>query len=118
MGERTAVAVGERLDGFAVAAEQVVADAEPGVHRRAAVRLVFELADRIAQVAVAAVVVGDRAGDLLDFARPEGRGGDDRSASGPVSTPILIRWELRGGKLLAVEPLAMSQIARHSTADG
>ena len=76
--ERAAVAVRERVDGVAVAAQQVVADAKPGVHRRAAVRLGLELGDRVAEVAVAGVVVGDGAGDLVDLARAEGRGGDDQ----------------------------------------
>ena len=61
MGQRAAVAVRERLDRVAVAAQQVLAHAQPGRRRRAAVRLLFELADGVAELAVVAVVLADRA---------------------------------------------------------
>src|SRR5262249_29155186 len=75
--ERAAVAVGKRFDGFAVSTEQVVAHAQASGHGRAAVGLGFELSDGIAEVAVAAVVVGHGGGDLLDLARAERGGGND-----------------------------------------
>ena len=54
MGERAAVAVRERFDRVAVAAQQIQADAQPGRRRRAAVRLLFQLGRRFAQLAIVA----------------------------------------------------------------
>ena len=72
--QRAAVAVGERFDRVAVAAEQVQANAQPGRRRRAAVRLLFELAGGLAQLAVVGIALADRGGDLHNLIRPERRG--------------------------------------------
>ena len=60
VGQRPAVAVRERLDRVAVAAQQVQAHAQPGRRGRAAVRLLFQLARRLAQLAIVAIALADR----------------------------------------------------------
>ena len=82
--ERAAVAMRERFDRVAVAAQQIQANAQPGRCGRAAVRLLFELAGGLAQLAIVRIALADRGGDLHDLIRPKRRRAKGQFASRPI----------------------------------
>src|SRR5882757_1184808 len=71
MGERAAIAMSERFDRIAVAAQQIQANAQACRGCRAAVRLFFQLASGLAQLAIVAVTLANRGNDLHDLVWPE-----------------------------------------------
>ena len=71
MSERAAVAVSERFDRIAIAAQQIQAHAQSRRRRRAAIWLLFQLGRGFAQFAIVAVALPNRGNDLHDLVWPE-----------------------------------------------
>ena len=119
VGQRAAVAVRERVDGVAVAAEQVLADAQPGRRRRAAVRLRLR-ARRPRRAgrgswrslsAMAAVICSISRG-------PNGRCGNDNLFQVGFEADDIIAKLLSSAKLVSCQPLSDQPEAVRLTAHG